>query len=67
MMKSDAPEANTIDRPKEHVVKVSNFLFIFIVHINMMVILSRKQEITNEFYIFFCILRPNKYKDGISI
>jgi len=40
---------NTIDGPKEHVVKVSNFLFIFIVHITMIVLLSRKQELTNEF------------------
>jgi hypothetical protein len=39
---------NTIDGPKGHVVKVSNFLFIFIIHITMM-LLSRKQEITKEF------------------
>jgi len=40
---------NTIDRPKEHVVKVSHFPFIFIVHITMIVLLSRKQELTKEF------------------
>jgi len=40
---------NSIDRPKGHVVKASNFLFIFIVHITMIVLLSRKQELTNEF------------------
>ena len=49
MMKGDAPETNTIDRPKGHVVKVSNFLFLCIVHITMIVLLSRKQELTNEF------------------
>jgi len=37
---------NSIDRPKGHVVKVSNFLFIFIVHITMTVLIS---ELTNEF------------------
>jgi len=40
---------NTIDREKGHVVKISNFLFIFIVHIITIVILSRKQELTKEF------------------
>jgi len=40
---------NTIDRPKEHVVKASNFLFMLIIHITMIVLLSRKQELTNEF------------------
>ena len=30
-------------------VKISNFLFIFIVHKTMIVLLSRKQELTNEF------------------
>jgi len=39
---------NTIDRLKGHVVKVSNFLFIFIVHITMIMLLSRKQELTKE-------------------
>jgi len=40
---------NTINRPKKHIVKVSNFLFIFIVHITMIVLLSQKQELTKEF------------------
>jgi len=31
---------NTINRPKGHVVKVSNFLIISIVHITMIVLLS---------------------------
>ena len=48
MMKRDALKQNTIDRPKGHVVKISNFLFIFIVHITMLVLLSRKQELTSE-------------------
>jgi len=39
---------NNIDGSKGHVVKASNFLFIFIVHITTIVI-SRKQELTNEF------------------
>jgi len=38
---------NTINRPKGHVVKVSNFLFIFIVHVTMIELLSQKQELTN--------------------
>jgi len=38
----DAPEKKTIDRPKENVDKVSNFLFIFLVHITMILLLSRK-------------------------
>ena len=49
MMKRDALKQNTINRPKVHVGKVSNFLFMFIVHITVIVILSRKQELTNEF------------------
>jgi len=50
MMKRDAPKKqNTIDRPKGHIVKASNFLFIFIIHITMIVLLSRKQKLTNEF------------------
>jgi len=40
---------NTIDSSKGHVVKDSNFLFIFIVHITMVELLSRKQELSNEF------------------
>jgi len=40
---------NIIDRPKGHVVKVSNFLVIFIVHIAMIVLISQKQELINEF------------------
>jgi len=56
---------NTINRPKEHVVKASNFLFIFIIRITMIVLLSGKQELTNEFYNYFRILRPKKHKDSI--
>jgi len=48
MMKRDAPK-QIIDRPKGHVVDVNNFLYIFIVHITMIVLLSGKQELTNEF------------------
>jgi len=44
---------NTIDRPKGHVVKASNFLFIFIVDVTMIVLLSRKQELINEFFKLF--------------
>jgi len=40
---------NTIDRPKGHVVKAIIFLFIFIIRITTIVLLSRKQELTNEF------------------
>ena len=40
---------NTINWPKGHIVKVNNFLFIFIVHITTIVLLSQKQELTNEF------------------
>jgi hypothetical protein len=65
MMKRDAPEKNTIDRPKGHVVKVSNFLFIFIVHITMIVLLFRKQELTNEFRIIFAFCGPKKHEDSI--
>jgi len=53
---------NTIDRPKGHVIKASNFLFIFIVHIIMIVLFSRKQELTDEFQNYFHILRPKKHK-----
>ena len=49
MMKGMLLKQNTIDGPKGHVVMVSNFLFIFIVHITMIVLLSRKQELTSEF------------------
>jgi len=48
-MKRMLLKQNTFDRPKGHVVNVSNFLFIFIVHITTIVLLSRKQELTNEF------------------
>jgi len=48
MMKRMLLKQNTIDRPKRHVIEV-NFLFIFIVHITMIVLLSRKQELANEF------------------
>jgi hypothetical protein len=34
---------------KRHVVKVNNFLLIFILHITMIVLLSQKQELTNKF------------------
>ena len=44
MMKWMFLEQNTIDRPKEHVVKVSNFLFIFIMHITTIVL-----ELIKEF------------------
>jgi len=40
---------NTIDRPKGHIDKVSNFLFIFLVRVTMIVLLSQKLELTNEF------------------
>jgi hypothetical protein len=49
MMKSDAPETKYHRQAKKHSVKFSNFLFIFIVHITMIELLSRKQELTNEF------------------
>jgi len=49
MMKRDAPDTKYHRQAKRHVVNVSNFLFIFIVHITMIVLLSRKQELTNEF------------------
>jgi len=42
MMKRDALKQNTIDRRKGHVVKDSNFLFMFIVHITMTVYLENK-------------------------
>jgi len=49
MMKGELLKQNTIDRPKGHVIKVSNFLFIFLVHITMIVLLPRKHKLTNEF------------------
>jgi len=49
MMKSGAPETKYLRQAKKHVVKISNFLFIFIVRITMIVLLSGKQELTNEF------------------
>jgi len=45
----DAPESKHHRLAKKHVIKVNNFPFIFIVHIKMIVLLSRKQELTNEF------------------
>ena len=51
---------NTIERPKGHYVKVNNFLFIFMVHITMIVLLPRKQELTSEFYNYFRILHPKQ-------
>jgi hypothetical protein len=39
---------NTLTGQK-HAVNFSNFLFIFIVHITMIVLLHQKQELTNEF------------------
>jgi len=56
---------NIIDRPKGHVVTVSNFLFLLIVHITIIVLLSGKQELTNKFYNYFRILRPKEHKDSI--
>jgi len=58
---------NIIDRAKGHVVKVTNFLFIFIVHVTMIVLLSRKQELTNEFWNYFRILRPQNIKIVYSL
>jgi len=49
MMKIGAPETKYHRQAKKHVVKISNFLFIFIVRITMIVLLSGKQELTNEF------------------
>jgi hypothetical protein len=49
MMKRDAPETKYHRQAKSHVVKVSNLLLIFILHITLIVLLSRKQELTNEF------------------
>jgi hypothetical protein len=50
MMKRDAPETKYHRQAKWTCrFKVSNFLFIFIVHITMIVLISRKQELINEF------------------
>ena len=49
MMKRDAAETKYHRQAKRHVVTVSHFVFIFIVHITIIVLLSRKQELTNEF------------------
>jgi len=50
MMKRDVPETKYHRQAKKHSVKFSiYFPFIFIVHINMIVLLSRKQELTNKF------------------
>jgi len=40
MMKRDTPETKYHRQAKGHIVKVSNFLFIFIVHITTIVLLS---------------------------
>jgi hypothetical protein len=49
MMKSGGPETKYHRQAERHVVKLSNFLFIFIVYIIMIMLLSRKQELTKEF------------------
>ena len=49
MMKRDAAETKYHRQAKGHVVTVSHFVFLFIVHITIIVLLSRKQELTNEF------------------
>jgi hypothetical protein len=56
---------NIINRPKGHIIKVDSFLFIFIVHITMIMLLSRKQELTNEFWNYFHILWPKKHEASI--
>jgi hypothetical protein len=60
MMKIVLLKQNTIDRPLGHVIKVKNILFLFITHITMLVLLSRSQELTNEFYNYLHILRSKK-------
>ena len=40
---------NTIDSTRGHVVKVNNHLLIFTLHITTIVLLCRKQELSNEF------------------
>jgi len=44
-----------IDRTEGHVVKVSNFLFIIIVQLTILVLLSLKKELINDFFKFFCL------------
>ena len=48
MTKRGAPETKYHRQAKGHV-KVSNFLVKFTVHITVIVLLSRKREITNQF------------------
>jgi len=42
MMKVVLLKQNTIDRPLGHVIKVKNFLFVFVTLITMLVLLSRR-------------------------
>jgi len=49
MMKWNASKTKYHRQAKRHVVKVHNFLSVFIVHVTMILLLSRKQELTNEF------------------
>jgi hypothetical protein len=65
MMKMMLLKQNIIYRPKEHVVKVSNLIKKITIPITMIVLLSRKQEQTNKFYIYFRIKKKKKHKDSI--
>ena len=49
MMKIDASETKYYRQAKRHVITVSNFLSLFIVHITMILLLYGKQELTKEF------------------
>jgi len=49
IMKRGAPETKYRRQAKIHAVKFGNFLFVFILHITVIVLLSRKQELTNAF------------------
>ena len=60
MMKIVLLKQNTIDRTLGHVIKVKNFLFVFVTHITMFLLLSRRRELTNEFYKYLHILRSKK-------
>jgi len=62
MMKQELLKQNSIDRTKGHVVKVSIFLFLFIVHIILRVLLSRKAKLTNEIFKFFASPAAQKNK-----
>ena len=48
MMKLDAPETK-YHRQAKRTRRYCQFLFLFIVHITLIMLLSRKQELTNEF------------------